>query len=125
MLELTKVSTTTGLIEYRFSVPPLGAEKIENAVKAILEMAKDQAAVDNREDDAKTYSIEEVFGPKDSAAVLRGFRYRDDLTQKQVADAIGSTQHRISELENGIRKISKKMAERLAVFFKTSPAVFL
>ena len=77
------------------------------------------------ENNSRTYSIEEVFGPKDPAAVLRGFRYRDDLTQRQVADAIGATQHRISELENGTRKISKKMAERLAVFFKTSPAVFL
>ena len=119
MLELMKVSTTNGLNEYRFSMPAVGAEKIEHAIQAILDVIREQ------EDDGRTYTAEEVMGPRNPAIILRGFRYREDLTQKQLADALGIKQHSISDFERGVRKISPKMAEKLAGFFGTSASVFL
>src|SRR3989304_674351 len=44
---------------------------------------------------------------------LRGGRYREGLTQKQLADMIGIPQRHISEMENGKRSIGKEMAKRL------------
>lgn len=72
-----------------------------------------------------TCSREEVLGSRNPATILRGFRYREDLTQKQLAAALGIKQHRISNFERGVRKISPKMATRLADFFGTSASVFL
>lgn len=48
------------------------------------------------------------------AAMLKGYRLRADLTQTELADAIGIKQHRLSEMENGKRGISKDMAKRFA-----------
>ena len=47
---------------------------------------------------------------------LRGLRYRERLTQKELAKKLGQgiSQHHISEMENGKRKISVEMAKRLA-----------
>lgn len=72
-----------------------------------------------------SYSIEEVFGAILPGEVLQGYRFRDELTQKQVAEAVGIKQLHISEMERNLRKISKKMATKLAVLFKTKPEVFL
>jgi len=52
------------------------------------------------------------------AAMLKGYRLRADLTQAELADAIGVKQHRLSEMENGKRGISKDMAKRLAEVLK-------
>jgi transcriptional regulator with XRE-family HTH domain len=41
-------------------------------------------------------------------------RYRQDITQKQLADKIGVLQHHLSEMENGKRPIGKAMAKKLA-----------
>lgn len=57
--------------------------------------------------------------------MLRGNRYKNNLTQKQLAAAIGISQHHISEMENGKRPIGKEMARRLAEFFKTDYRIFL
>jgi len=58
-------------------------------------------------------------------AILRGSRYKMELTQKEVADALGVSQHHISEMENGKRTIGKEMAKRLAEFFQTDYRRFL
>ena len=44
---------------------------------------------------------------------LRGLRGREDLTQAELAARLGVSQNAISEMENGKRPISTKMAKRL------------
>lgn len=73
----------------------------------------------------KLYTADEVLGAATPGVVLQGFRGREDLTQKQLADAVGLKQHHISEMERGVRKISSNMAKRFAEFFCTTPKVFL
>ena len=51
--------------------------------------------------------------------MLRASRHKLELTQKQLADALGTPQNHISEMENGKRPIGKVMALRLGKFFKT------
>ena len=56
---------------------------------------------------------------------LRGGRYREGMTQKQLADMIGIPQRHISEMENGKRPIGKEMAKRLGKALNISYKVFL
>jgi len=57
--------------------------------------------------------------------ILRGARHKAEVTQKDLAEALGISQHHISEMENGKRPIGKEMAKRFASFFKTDYRVFL
>lgn len=57
--------------------------------------------------------------------MLRASRFKDDITQKELANAIGISQHHISEMENGRRPIGKEMAHRLAEFFNVDYRLFL
>lgn len=61
----------------------------------------------------------------EQALMLRGSRHKAELTQEQVADALGISQHHISEMENGKRPIGKEMALRFGRFFKTDYRKFL
>jgi plasmid maintenance system antidote protein VapI len=45
---------------------------------------------------------------------LRGIRYREDLTQNQLAAMTGIHRRHISEMENGKRPIGKENAKKLA-----------
>jgi len=61
----------------------------------------------------------------EAALMLRGSRHKAELTQTQLADALGIDQHHISEMENGKRPIGKVMAVRFGHFFKTDYRKFL
>lgn len=56
---------------------------------------------------------------------LRGSRRKEGITQKELAAAIGISQHHISEMENGKRPIGREMAKKLGLFFKADFRVFL
>ena len=53
------------------------------------------------------------------AAVLRGLRMREKLTQKALAELLGMRQHHLSEMEHGKRTIGKAMAKKLAAALNT------
>ncbi len=56
---------------------------------------------------------------------LRMFRRFAKLTQPQLAEKLGMTKQAISNMENGIRPISKKTAKELAKIFKVSVSNFI
>jgi DNA-binding XRE family transcriptional regulator len=60
-----------------------------------------------------------------SAVCLRGCRYREDMTQKELAEKLGITQGNLSAMENGKRPIGKEMAKRLAKILNTNYKHFL
>ncbi|NGX60775.1 MAG: hypothetical protein K940chlam9_00243 [Chlamydiae bacterium] len=57
--------------------------------------------------------------------ILRGSRFKENVTQRELAEAIGVSQHHISEMENGKRPIGKEIAKRFAKFFKVDYRIFL
>ena len=61
----------------------------------------------------------------ESGVMLRGCRYKFEITQEELADALDISQHHVSEMENGKRSIGKVMAKRLAGYFKTDYRIFL
>ena len=51
---------------------------------------------------------------KKSGLALRGARYREGLSQKELAKRTGVSQENISKMENGQRPIGEKVAKKLA-----------
>lgn len=68
---------------------------------------------------------EEIAKYSEGGLALRGSRHKENLTQKDLSEALDISQHHISEMENGKRSIGKKMAMRFAKFFKTDYRIFL
>ncbi|TIH11393.1 XRE family transcriptional regulator [Marinifilum sp. JC120] len=77
------------------------------------------------EDGDELFSVEEVFGESSTGRLLRGARYKEDLTQQQLADKIGIARRHISEMENDKRPIGKAMAKRLGEALNVGYKVFL
>ncbi len=61
----------------------------------------------------------------EAGLALRGARFKEEMTQQELADAIGILAHHISEMEHGKRTIGKEMARRLAEVLDVNYKVFL
>jgi ribosome-binding protein aMBF1 (putative translation factor) len=59
------------------------------------------------------------------AVVLRGSRYKEEMTQAALAKRLGIRQNHVSEMENCKRPIGREMARKLAVIFECDYRVFL
>jgi ribosome-binding protein aMBF1 (putative translation factor) len=53
-----------------------------------------------------------------SGIALRGARFREGYSQKALAKKCGVSQENLSKMENGKRRIGKKVADKLAVTLK-------
>jgi ribosome-binding protein aMBF1 (putative translation factor) len=51
---------------------------------------------------------------KQAGMVLRGARFREGMSQKELAKRSGISQENISRIENGKRKVGEKVAKKLA-----------
>ena len=56
---------------------------------------------------------------------LKGSRYREDLTQVQLAEITGIPRRHISEMESGKRTIGKERARKLAIALHVDYRMFL
>jgi DNA-binding XRE family transcriptional regulator len=103
---------------------PRGKETlIGEAIQKFLELSG--YTVDAEDDDDRLYSVAEVFPDLDPAMALRGLRTMEDLTQAELASRLGVTQNNISNMERGVRAITKQMAQRIEKEFGVSYKVFL
>lgn len=117
MLEVTKALTTSGDVEVKFRLTKEEAAKI-----AIERIAKE---IRKALDEALTYSPEEVLGPRQTGRLIRGGRAREGWTQVELAKRLNVSKTVISDLENGRREISKKMAAKLGEASAPIPRFFL
>ena len=67
--------------------------------------------------------INEKYG--NHAALLRGLRIRENLSQAAFAEKLDITQPELSKMETGKRPIGRQMAKRLESVFKTDYRLFL
>jgi len=56
---------------------------------------------------------------------LKGARFKEGITQKQLAEMTGVKQHHISEIENHKRSIEKKIARKFSEALNVSYKIFL
>ena len=64
-----------------------------------------------------TIALEDAFpeyAENPVGMALRGARYREGVTQRQLAEMTGIPQRHISELENGKRQMGREWAKKLA-----------
>ena len=57
--------------------------------------------------------------------MLKGLRLRAEMTQKELADAIGVPQSHVSEYEKNKRRVPEGKAKELAKLLKSVPSNFL
>ena len=93
----------------------------------IIDVTDMDQPIDNN-DEKMTLSVEEVFPElltNRAGVAIRGYRSREGLTQKQLAELTGISQHHISEMENGKATIGKERARKLALALKCDYRRFL
>ena len=76
----------------------------------------------------KTHTIEEVFPEvrtNKGGVVLRGSRYKDNLTQERLSQMTGIPRPHISGMERGARPIGKENARKLATALNCDYRLFL
>lgn len=105
-IEEIKVTLGSGKAARTFVVPAALGARVE---KLLTDQAgKDQSVP------AEAVFPELADEATRAASMLRGSRHKAEMTQKELASALGVKQHHLSEMENGKRPIGKAMAKRLA-----------
>lgn len=110
MLELMKKPRTDGMVELCAIVPESKADHVMRLLEDLL---------------APAVPAEEVFPDSTPGRRLRGARGIREMTQKQLAAAVGCTVSNISDMEHNRRAISKDMARKLAAALDFDYRVFL
>lgn len=125
-MELTKKPIIKDFAEIRLRIPREKEANIQKIIENLLVLANIQYSIRTEpEDDTETVTLEEVFPDLHSGSAIRGLRYREELTQAQLAEKIGVKRHHISEMEHGKRPIGKEMAKLLAHALHTDYKLFL
>ena len=124
MQALTKKRPTENQIEVRFRGTPSSVIKLRRMAQALNVEDVTEWELEEKE----FYSVEEVFPEmawNSGGVSIRGGRGKEGLTQKQLAELTGISQHHLSEMENGKRPIGKETARKLAAALNVDYRVFL
>ena len=126
-MALTKKQTTDDFVEINLQIPRKTQTTVREIIENVLQLANVRYAIqtDVAEEEEQTVSLEEVFPNLHPGSAIRGLRYREELSQAQLAEMIGVKRHHISEMERGKRPIGKDMAKRLAKALHSDYKVFL
>lgn len=93
-------------------------------IRRLREYARSTGAIEAHDTVlASEVSPELVTNPH--GTYLKGIRYREELTQEQLAELSGIPRRHISEMENGKRPIGKVTARKLANILHADYRVFL
>ena len=104
----TKKHHTESMVTLRLRLSRDNAERVKNFVATI-----------ESEPEGNSISYEAFFekhfpSKTEQEITLAGYRYREDLTQQQLAELTGINRRHISEMEHGKRPIGKENAKKLA-----------
>ncbi len=114
-LHTKNTSENTNHIELRFIGPSTSQSKAIRYMQSIgFRNASDSVPAE-----------EVIKTPMTPGKALRGYRYREDITQEQLAIKTGIPQRHISEMENNKRPIGKKSAKVFAEVLKADYRMFL
>lgn len=123
MSELMKARTTKGFVDFTIRVPKDKAYVFNKMLRGMLEMSG--LTRPTNEEGEELYTPEEVFADARPGVALLGLRTKEGITQQQLADALGTTQSRVAQLESGARPISLAMAKRIGKAYNMPYKIFL
>lgn len=89
-------------------IPVEGIGELEDFLEKLSSPANEESV------DWKILSEDRIQKYKKAGIILRGARYREDISQKKLAEQSGVNQNEISKIENGKRTVGEKVAKRLA-----------
>lgn len=124
LTEIKLQQSEAGHTVISISVPSAKASAVAETIRGILQLAGHKVRCVN-EEGAAIYYLDEVFPDSSPAAILRGYRGKMEWTQQELAERLGITRNRISDMENGRKRISLNMARRLSELFNIPYKVFL
>lgn len=113
-----KRHTNDALVSLKLRVHPNNVERIKRYVAKIEPEFSPNISVDE-------FFSTHFSGESKPSVSLRGLRYREDITQRQLAEATGIPQRHISEMETGKRTIGKEIARKLAAVLNADYRSFL
>ena len=121
---LAVVKTPLTKIRIRGRIPDRLLKLLHQEYGRHLQLTRD--AEDDRVDIFKTDWYRRVKGGLTPGAYIKVFRQNKGMTQAELGKALGGLprQH-VSNMENGLRPISKKMALKLSKFFDVSVESFI
>jgi DNA-binding XRE family transcriptional regulator len=85
----------------------------------------EQASSERSADGSIPWRESEFFKDVHVGTYLSGARYREDITQVELAERTGIQRRHISEMENGKRPIGKATARKLAKALNIDPRILL
>jgi DNA-binding XRE family transcriptional regulator len=115
-----KRPTESGLVPLHFMVHPANVKRITRYVKTIEPDGIAEGSIT-----ADEFFDKHFVGQSKVSVALKGYRYRENLTQQQLAEVTGIPQRHLSEMENGKRGIGKENALKLAAALNVDYRVFL
>ena len=124
MLEPTRKHPTEKMTEICLRVPSGDSAGFMTAIRALLAEFGGEIRPMNAEGEP-LYSVEEVFPDRSPGKMLVGARYKENVTQQQLADLTGIPRRHISEMEHNKRPIGKERAKKLAKPLQVDYRVFL
>ena len=97
---------------------PISKKQNVNAFLKNLDVGKEEIDDWHETTPSKVVSKERLEKYKKAGIALRGARYRENLSQVELAKISGVSQNEISKIENGKRTVGKKVAHKLAKALK-------
>ena len=127
MLERTKAHPTKGCL-YKIVIEMPNKKKVFSSISAEA-LPKLQVFLE-KHGEAESVAWEELASDrlakyKASGLALRGARYREGLSQKELARRSGVSQENISRMENGHRPVGDKVAKKLAKVLHVDPTLLI
>ena len=95
------------------------------AISRLRKYATNAGAVEASSDSIPAEEISPDLASNPQGVYLKGIRYRQELTQVQLAEITGIPRRHISEMENGKRAIGKATAHKLADVLHADYRIFL
>ncbi|MDD5286833.1 MAG: helix-turn-helix transcriptional regulator [Desulfuromonadaceae bacterium] len=115
-----KHPTESGLVPVHFMVHPANVKRITRYIESVEPGEGTDGSITAEEFFDKHFS-----GQSKASVALKGYRYRENLTQQELAELTGIPQRHISEMENDKRGIGKDNALKLAKALDTDYRLFL
>ncbi|MEI6209061.1 MAG: helix-turn-helix transcriptional regulator [Desulfuromonadales bacterium] len=115
-----KHPTESCLVPLHFMVHPANVKRITHYVESVEPREGTDGSIT-----AEEFFVKHFTGKSKASVALKGYRYRENLTQHQLADLTGIPQRHISEMENDKRGIGKENALKLAKALNTDYRLFL
>ena len=108
-VKVERIEQPGGVVSFQVTVPRYAAQAFEETLRSLAALADCRPPLTDSTSLWAKPSVRELPGK-----LLKRLRTEAGMTQKQAAEAFGTTQSRISDFEMGVRTIPPEVAERMA-----------